>query len=156
MASLDSVNAFKSASEVAVRGCSKIPVLLFKPDGARYLPVLGRDVLGEATPGRENCEIWYGRTSQDQERRVLYDLAGARDFVVEVEKGCDGKELIGDTEGIILHYIVHSVKRAIREALYNIDTMHDDQTLKCIFHIKKTPLYHFALEGGRYGAIGDL
>lgn len=75
----------------------------------------------------------------------MYDLAGARDFIVEIEKGCDGKELIGDTEGIILYYIVHLVKRAIQEALHNIDTIHEDQTLKCIFHINKMPLYHFEL-----------
>lgn len=63
--SLAGVKAFKSASEVAVKGCSRIPILLSKPDGARYRSVLGCGVLGEATLSREGCKIWYGRTSQN-------------------------------------------------------------------------------------------
>lgn len=147
LAHLANIGGFQKATEIAWRASSRIPVLLLKPDGARYRPASGIRVLGAATPGRDGCSFWYGRTSTDRQGDggVLYNLAGCPEFLVEVEKACDGRELVGDNEGIILHYIVHSVKRAIREALYNIDTMHKAQTLKCIFHVKKTPLYHIAL-----------
>ncbi|KAE9970069.1 hypothetical protein BLS_004756 [Venturia inaequalis] len=153
LASLASIAAFHSATAVALRGSARIPVLLMKPDGAAYRPASGFHVIGAAPPGREGCSVWYGRVTSAERsgsREPLYDLAGSSEFVVEVEKACDGQELIGGTEGIILHYVVHSVKRAVREALWNIDTMHEDQTLKCIFHVKKTSLYHLALlrQGG--------